>query len=143
MESRSIVGTAVRYGDEASLYNSKEVVNPGAFKWKDVILNRQHNRQIPLARTGSNLEIIDSPEKLEVRAALPNTTDANDTLELISKGILTGLSVGMRVVEDRWDNGVRTILHAVLDHISIVDTPAYGESKLSIREKGKKIKIWL
>ena len=53
----------------------------------------QHVRERPLARTGgAGLELSSTDLKLlEVRADLPNTTDADDALELVKVGVLRGL----------------------------------------------------
>ena len=71
-EGRTLQGEALVYGDVAEFPWGRERVEPGAFgEVGDVILNRQHDRQTPIARTGGGgLSVIDSPEALRIRADL-------------------------------------------------------------------------
>ena len=126
---RVIEGTALKYGDIADLYFGKERFLPGAFSYGDVILNVQHQRDRPLARTdGGGLEIINTREKLSIKATLPLTTEANDTLELIKGGVLRGLSIEFVPEEEIKIDGVNEIRKATLHGIAVVDTPAYPDS---------------
>ena len=128
---RVIKGTALRYGDIADLYFGKERFTSGAFKWNDVILNVQHQRTQPLARTnGGGLEIINDSKELSIRATLPDTTLANDTLKLIQGGVLRGLSIEFIPEEETKIDGVNEIRAATLYGVGIVDTPAYPDSIL-------------
>ena len=57
-----------------------------------VYLDVMHIRERLLAKTGGGgLVLTDSPEALRMVATLPATREADDTLELVSKGVLTGL----------------------------------------------------
>ena len=77
---RRLSGTAVRYGDVATLPWGRERFTAGAFApIGDVLLNSQHDRRTPLARTGGGgLEIRDTAEALLIEAELP-ATGAADT----------------------------------------------------------------
>ena len=95
---RTISGTALVYGDVAEFpWGEKERFEAGAFvnlASSDVILNVQHSRQMPVARTmGGGLEVIDSAQILEIKATLPETTAANDALALVKAKVLRGLSI--------------------------------------------------
>ena len=60
----------------------------------DVILNVQHDRGRPIARTGGGgLELLDNSIELGIRATIPETRDGDDALKLVNKRILRG-SVG-------------------------------------------------
>ena len=60
----------------------------------NILLNFQHQRARPLARTGGGgLVLTDSAERLEVAATLPMTRDADDALTLVDEGILQGFSI--------------------------------------------------
>ena len=82
------------YGDTAKLPWGNERIEAGAFNpLGDVLLNRQHERSAPLARTGGGgLELTDTAEGLRIAASLPATRDADDVLELVRRRILRGLS---------------------------------------------------
>lgn len=134
VEGRFIRGTGLRYGDVAYPREAPqgEKFLPGAFgnvKGLDVILNRQHSRSNPLARTGGGgLELTDSDTALEVVAELPNTREADDVLELVSKKVLRGFSIEFSSRKERREAGVRVIESAYLGAIALVDSGAYPKS---------------
>ena len=135
----TVRGTAVRYGDLARIPAAggpfNERIQAGAFGnigEADVILNVQHDRRRPVARTGGGgLVLTDGADRLDLAADLPSTRDAEDARELLRKRILRGLSVEMVVVDDLVDPSarLRTIRKAELRGVGIVDRPAYGDSK--------------
>ena len=131
--ARLIEGTAVRYGDIAlNQFGQKERFSPRSFTFSDVILNVQHERSRPIARTeGGGLELSDSATELSVRAELPQTREADDALELIKMKILRGLSVEFRALDETLEAGVRVIKSAELSGIGLVDRPAYPQSGVS------------
>ena len=58
-----IAGTALDYADVADIAGRfKERFEPGSIAWDDVILNIQHDRRSPVARTGNGLVLHHSPE---------------------------------------------------------------------------------
>ena len=95
-------GTAIRYGDVATLPFGKEVIDAGAFgnlEDADLILNRQHDRGKPLARSGGGgLEVIDSPSELRLRADLPDTPTGREAMTLVRSGVLRGFSIEFRAL---------------------------------------------
>ena len=74
-EGRILEGTALPYGEIGNGPYGRERFEPMAFSpIGDVILNRQHSRASPLARTGGGgLEVKDTSEALTIRAVLPET----------------------------------------------------------------------
>ena len=70
-----------------------------------------------------------------MRAKLPDTALATETLTLVREGILGGLSVEMRVRSETWNGKIRTIRQADLHRFSVVDTPAYEGATVSMRAK--------
>ena len=147
-DKRIIEGTAMRYGSIADLGAFRERFEPGAFgdvSAADVILNRQHERNNPLARTGGGgLELTDGAA-LQVRAVLPETRAADDVLALVRAKVLRGLSVEFRAVSERFEAGIRIISRAALRAIGVVDQPAYGDSLVAVaaRMAGEQRKRWL
>ena len=75
-EGRTLSGVAMRYGSIAKLPWGPERFAPAAFgdvKAADVILNFQHDRSRPLARTGGGgLLLTDTPEALRSCFKNPN-----------------------------------------------------------------------
>lgn len=134
---RNIAGVAMRYGDRASIEGKfVEEFAPGAFSpIGDVVLNWQHDRAKPLARTGTHggLELADSATELRVAATLPDTSLAHDVAELVRRGVAKGLSIEFRSLKERNAAGVRLIEKAVLSGIAIVDRPAYSNAELQAR----------
>ena len=134
---RSIAGVAMRYGDRG-LIDGKfhEEFAPSAFApLGDVVLNWMHDRNKPLARTGEHggLRLADGATELRVEATLPETTLADDAVELIRRGVFRGLSIEFRSVEEKMVAGVRVIGKALLSGIAIVDRPAYSRAELQAR----------
>ena len=133
---RGLGGDAVIYGDVAKLPWGNERIEVGAFHpLGDVLLNRQHERSAPLARTeGGGLELIDTAEGLRIAATLPATRDADDVLELVSRRILRGLSIEFQTTGERFENRVRIIERANLYAVAVVDSPAYPKSLVEARQ---------
>ena len=146
-DGRTLTGVAIRYGDEANIWGGTERILAGAMSWQDVILNVQHDRAVPLARTGGGgLVLEDNAEALTIRAELPRTRAADDVLELVRAGVLRGLSVGMQVKRDRWVDERRTVVEGVIRHIGVVDTPAYPDSTVTARAaaaRPRRVRPWL
>ena len=141
-EGRRLSGVAVRYGDVALVPGiGRESFQRGAFgnlAEADVILTSHHERERPLARTGGGgLTLIDGADALEVRADLPDTSEAADTLTLVKSRVLRGFSVEFRALQESVQGGVRVIQSARLARIGVVDTGAYPQSTVEARAKGK------
>ena len=142
---RTISGTALRYGDVAIIFGEKERFESGAFgdvSKADVIMNLQHVRSIPIARSGGGgLVVSDDGQEVAIKAELPETTGANDALELIKKRVLRGLSVEFRPNEWRYegpqDDRTFIIEKAVLRGVGVVDRPAYPASRVDPRAKAQ------
>ena len=131
-------GTVLEYGDVASIGGISERFEPGAFgdlASLDIVLNVQHERTRPIARTGgAGLRLSDSPESLTMSVELPDTADARDTLALVKAGVLRGVSVEFRAIAERFEQGVRIISEALLTGLAIVDKPAFGLSTVATRQ---------
>ena len=134
---RKLAGVVVRYQDTALVGGAfRERFLPGSVSLAPggVILNVQHERGRPIARyPGGGLDLVDGPEALELRATLPGTREALDTLELVRRGIFGGLSGEFQVEAEREERGVRVIESAVLSGVAVVDRPAYQESTVEAR----------
>ncbi len=138
---RTLEGVALSYADTAQIGGGlREKFEPGAFSpVGDVVLNSAHDRTTPLARTdGGGLTISDGSDALRIRAVLPETSAANDTIALVKAGILRGLSVEFRATEEGFEDGVRIIEKAVLSGIAVVDSGAYPQSTVEARRKGRR-----
>ena len=138
-DGRQLTGIAVKYGDVARLPWGRERIEAGAFgevDAVDVVMNVQHDRGRPLARTGGGgLVLTDAMDALTINATLPETREANDTLALIQAGILRGLSVEMLASGEHRQGNTRVITRARLVGVAVVDSPAYPQSVIDARMK--------
>ena len=136
-------GTVVRYDDEAQVHGLSERFVPGSIKFDDVILNLMHDRSQPVARTGTEfMSISDAPEALTLKVKYPPTDYGRRAKELITAGVLRGLSAEFRVAKDTMAGQKRTIQEATLYGVGIVDRPAYPESTLQVRDKKRGRRLW-
>ena len=135
LDGRVLSGVVMRYGEIATGAPRPERFDPGAFRFPDdgVILNVQHDRNRPLARTPDTLILKDTAAALELRAELPETREGTDTLELVRSRVLTGLSVEFRAVKEHFEAGVRVITEALLSGVAVVDRSAYSGSVVEAR----------
>ncbi len=132
----TLAGVVIPYGQPTAIGGFREEFAPGSIRFDDVILNRQHQRGVALARTGGGgLVLTDSPAELRATITMPDTQDARDVLTLVRSGVLRGLSAEFRAVREEWSGNLRRIREAVLLGIGVVDRPAYaGATVAEIRE---------
>ena len=127
-------GIAIRYGTVATLPFGRETIDAGAFgdvSQSDLILNRQHERGQPLARTdGGGLQVIDSPTELKLQADLPDTQAAREAITLIRAGVLRGFSIEFRAIREYVKDQIVHVAEGVLVGIALVDKPAYPDSQV-------------
>lgn len=138
-DGRTLVGVAVRYGDTTNdrRMGAVDRILPGSLTvFDDLRLTVHHDRNRPLAVLGKGLTIEDTADALMMRAEIPDTTEGRDTLTLVRNGVLGGLSVELSEVEFSIADGVRLIEKAVLSAISVVDIPAFAQSKVAVYRRG-------
>ena len=138
-EGSVISGIVIPYSTQSLVGSFREQFAPGSIKFSDVIANIQHQRSAPLARTGGGgLELSDGPDALRATIELPDTSIGRDTLTLIRRGVLRGLSAEFIAVREEWVGRLRTIREAKLSGLGIVDSPAYaGASVSEVRANSK------
>ena len=128
-KTADIEGVAIRFGDVATLPWGRERIEAGALTADDVILNLQHNRSMPLARTGGGgMEISQNDENLSFMAKMPGTTTGKDAQILLEKGILRGASLEFSVEKSRFEDDLEIIEKGKVYGIGLVDRPAYPDS---------------
>lgn len=169
-ESRTIEGTPIVFGvrsvnltpwsDTREVY---EVLEPGCISQElisrsDVILNLNHSNMVPdvlgRCRNGKGtLELELRENKIGCRCDLPRTNNANDALELMRRGDITGMSFAFEDDYQDSENGVsyeRTaethdgkevwLRHVKritgLYDVAIVTHPAYEQTSVGVRELG-------
>ena len=131
-----VAGVAMPYGTVARIMGAfDESVEPGAFKFDDVVLNRMHVREDLIARTGGGgLTLADTAERLSLRADIPEYRA--DIRDQVNRRILRGFSVEMRITAEDWPNPDRRIIRAAeLLGIGLVDRPAYGDATAALAKR--------
>jgi HK97 family phage prohead protease len=117
-------------------FNKSLVTNP------DVRMLWNHDTNEPIGRAGKNMELIETDAGVACNVTLPKTTRANDIVELVRTGIITGMSFGFVANEDEWeeedDMVKRTVVDATLFEISPVTFPAYSDSMVALRSVDNK-----
>ena len=130
-------GTCITYGEITKIGPTRERFMAGAFgdlSSADICLNVHHDRARPLTRSGSGLVLIDSLERLEMKATLPQTREAEDARILVENGVLRGLSIEFASRrESVVDRNIRQISKAVLLGLGIVPYPQYIGSTVEAR----------
>jgi HK97 family phage prohead protease len=130
-------------------FGFSERFQPGAFKESinggaDVRYLFNHNPDAVLARTKSGtLRLGEDASGLTVDANLAPTSVGRDLAILMSRGDVNQMSVGMQVLEDRWEEASgndgnlyeqRTIIRAKLFDVSAVTYPAYEDTDAGLRD---------
>jgi phage head maturation protease len=136
-----MTGVAVPYGQYADIrehgVSFRERFAPGSIVApKSATLRMTHARGVPLARVGAGtLSFRDSAEGLIFSAELPESRP--DIREALERGDLDGsVSIGFVALRDKKTptpgsrySFTRDVLAAKLDHLAIVETPAYASAK--------------
>ena len=174
-ESREIEGRPIVFGVRSvnltpwsSTRKVYEVLEPGCISREllqksDVVLNLNHNSDVVnvLGRYRNNperdtLKLEMRGDGIDCRCELPKTNNANDTLELIKRGDITGMSFAFSDDYEDTENGVsyeRTndvedgkevwLRHVKringLYDVSIVTHPAYEQTSVATREQSDAI----
>jgi len=134
VEGRTLTGLALPFETEARIGTMRERFARGSVQSSgEAILNRQHQRSIPLAREPETLVFEVTDSGLLMRAVLPETREADDTLALVRARVLRGLSVEFVAHRERFLAGVRVIEAATVRGLAVVDSGAY-QTGLSVRQ---------
>jgi HK97 family phage prohead protease len=148
IKSRTIVGRPVVYNSRSEdLGGFVEVIAPQAFSdsmGRDIRALIEHDSSKLLARTASGtLKIFEDDKGLLVEINPPNTRTADELLESIKRGDISGMSFGFSVPlgGDSWDLNstpeLRTVNKAVLHEVTITALPAYKASNVSLAMRSK------
>lgn len=173
-ESREIEGRPIVFGVRSvnltpwsSTRKVYEILEPGCISREllaksDVILNLNHSNMVPdvLGRFRNSdkdtLSLELRGDGIDCRCELPKTNNANDTLELMKRGDITGMSFAFEDDYEDTENGVsyeRTndvedgkevwLRHVKkitgLYDVAIVTHPAYEQTTVGLREASEAI----
>jgi HK97 family phage prohead protease len=174
-QSRTIEGTPIVFGvrsvnltpwsETRAVYEvlEKGCITPELLQRSDVILNLNHSNKVPdvLGRFRNTdkdtLQLTLNEDNMECRCDMPNTNNANDTLELMKRGDITGMSfafsddyqdsengVSYERTDEKTEDGKEVWLRHVkritgLYDVSIVTHPAYDQTSVGTREASDEI----
>lgn len=173
-QSRTVVGTPIVFGQRSknlipwnSYREVYEVMEPGCIsdellRESDVVLNLNHSNKVTdilgRCRNGEGtLKLTKSLRDIGCECDVAETNAGNDTLVLIKRGDITGMSfafeddyedsengVSYERIEERNDNGKEVWLRHVkrvtkLYDVSIVTHPAYEQTSVGTREASEAI----
>ncbi len=117
-----------------SMFSFADYLRSGA----ETRLNVMHDRALTVAtRRRGDLLLMDSPEALSMVATLPAGDAYDSVLALVGDGLTRGLSVEFHALRERRHGDLRTIMHAALPGLGIVDDPAYTGSGVEVRASRK------
>lgn len=139
-------GVLMRYGAVGQGPHGPEVFLPGSFgdlSQDSILLNVQHDRSRPLARTPQTMLLNDSTSMLTLVAKPPPTQEVMDARLMVQAGILQGLSIEFNAREQEHRNGVRIISKAELVGCALVDRGAYPDSIVEARRAESRARLGL
>ena len=134
-----LTGVLLTYGERAG--DRPETFEAGALEWPTdgVVVRRQHNRAAPIMRVTPEVRgsavVIDAP--------LPDTTAGRDAAREVRAGLLKGLSVEFKAAVSGYRAGVRSIRRAILTGAGLVDDPSYTGSRVEVRARRSRRRLWL
>ena len=136
-DGSGIEGVVIKYGDIANFYGMTIEIAPGALQFDDAIVNRQHDRSLPIARQGDEyVAFEDSASAMKMSLDWPAHSIAQDTKQMVEQKLLRGLSMEIVVAREEIDNERDHIkvLEASMTGVAIVDRPAFKESQIAAEE---------
>ena len=147
--SRIVTGYAAVFNSRTLLWEGlEEVISPGAFSKalsnSDVRCLFDHDWGKVLGRTKSGTLRLEEDERgLKFKVELPNTTDANNLIESMSRGDIDQCSFGFIPTEETWDYNtdpvLRTVNEVELFEVSIVSLPAYEDTEATLARSKQEI----
>jgi HK97 family phage prohead protease len=143
-DARRLIGYAIVFDAlSLDLGGFREIMHPDAVDRTlrnalDVRALIDHDTSRVLGRTrAGTLRLTKDAHGLRAEIDPPNTTAARDLLESVSRGDISGMSFGFRVLDDDWtmDGGqpVRTVKDMEIREVSVVSFPAYPQTDVAQR----------
>ena len=133
MDDRTVMGVAVRYGDEARVYGFRERIARGALSLPTgpANLNRQHDRAFPLGL----MEWIDDEDALRFKVSMTPGGVQDQALADVQHGLLRGASLEFVPQREKpvemGDDPMVEVLEAKVLRLALVDDGAYPQSTVA------------
>lgn len=121
-----------------------EKITRGAFqnaldenKSIDFLCEHDKNKILATTQNGS-LQLFEDEQGLKMRARIIPTSYGKDTYELLKSGVMSNMSFGFKVVNDKWTKRSNGVFERVVDklklyEVSAVRNPAYPKTAISAR----------
>ena len=135
-----LYGTLLTYGERAA--DRAEVFEPGSLTWPadGIVLRRQHVREAPIMRAVPEARA----GAVVIDQSLPDTAAGRDAATEVRSGLFRGLSIEFQADREQRDaGGVRRILAAHLVGAGLVDSPSYSGSRVEVRGREGRRRLWL
>jgi len=130
-----IEGICVPWGTRTDRVEVPEVFDRGAFPGlvEDRVRVKltDYNHSPSRVPVGYSTTFEDRPEGLFGRFRLNNTPEGRSAHENSADGVYGGLSIGFIARAHKMIDGVRHVTHARLDHVSLVEVPAYENAVIT------------
>ena len=127
-----IEGICVPWGQRTDRVAIPEVFDRGAFadlvSTNATIKLTDYNHSRSRVPVGRSSVFEDRTEGLWARFKLNNTPEGRGAHDNVLEGVYGGLSIGFVARGERMIDGVRHVTSARLDHVSLVEEPAYEEA---------------
>lgn len=103
----------------------------------DFLCEHDRNKLLATTQNGS-LELFEDEQGLKMRARIIPTSYGKDTYELLKCGVISNMSFGFKVVNDKWTKRSNGVFERVVDklklyEVSAVRNPAYPKTAISAR----------
>jgi HK97 family phage prohead protease len=143
-DDRKIRGVAIVFNSlSVNLGGFREIIRPEAVdrtlrEGLDVRALVDHDSSKIIGRTKSGtLALKKTKRGLEVTIDPPNTSYARDLVESVSRGDISGMSFGFRVLDDDWqvedEMPTRYVSDMIVSEVSAVTFPAYPATDVAMR----------
>ena len=131
-QADGLSGVVMPYGELAPRVGYKLQVPKGSLagRMSDVLVNVQHDDKQLLGRTGGNVQLTDTEQKLLLAMTYPDTQAGHDAKTLVDIGVLKGFSAELTILSDTWIGGIRRVDRAALTGIALVARPAMKNAVL-------------
>ena len=114
-----LTGTLMTYETRAS--DRPEMFEQDSLEWAadGIVIYEQHNPHAPIVRA---IPFVEGRE-VKINAPFPNTTRGRDAAENLREGVLKGMSVEFKAIQQSFKTGVRSISKAMLRGAGLVVQP--------------------
>ena len=133
-----LTGTLIQTGRVAG--DRREVFTPGSIRWpaNGIRLLAEHRGRM----VGRFEPIVDGSE-IRIDYPLPDTALGREVAAEVRAGRKAGMSVEFYSTDEAQVQGVREVRGALVDAAAVVESPAYQQARVEVRERKGRRRVWL